>query len=105
MANLIWHVAAQPKLHTETWEWPMAMYAGPLRKHAAYIISREPCSERGMNNGPLIYQLQVIILNYTGGQAPRRMISKNNFFTRVESAIAFTQLHLERHKEWQPLIV
>jgi len=106
MANVIWNAAPRPTNAAEIWEWPMAMYAGPQGKHAAYIICKEPCSERGMNNGPVTAKLQVIVLNYSKNQQnPGRMLCKDREFPRIEHAMAFVQTFLETHKSWQPLTI
>lgn len=106
MANIIWHAAPRPALATVVWEWPVATYAGPQNKIAALLLSEEACSERGMNNGPL-KPLRVAIMHYNMNNSsnPHRMLAKDRFFPRMEAAMAFVQLYLDQHKEWQPLIV
>lgn len=110
MTNIVWQVADRPLNAVELWEWPMGMYVGQLKKHAAYIISKEQCSERGLNNGPIL-PLHLVLLKYNV-QRPdwsafegRRMLLKDRSFSRIEAAMAFAQLFLEQHKGWQPLIV
>jgi len=106
MANVIWNAAPRPTNAAEIWEWPMAMYAGPQGKHAAYIVSKEACSERGLNNGPQTHKLQVIVLDYNGHQQkPRRKLCSDREFDRIEKAMAFVQAFLETHKDWQPLTI
>lgn len=106
MTNVIWHAAPPPKNKAEVWEWPVAVYAGPQQKPAAYIICREPCSERGMNNGPVVHKLQVMVLDYSHDPAkPHRKICNDREFDRLETAMAFVQAFLATHPLWQPTLV
>jgi hypothetical protein len=111
MANIIWEAAPRPLNHAERWEWPCAVYAGPSKKLAAFIISESECSDAGLNGVSPAKPLQVIVCRYNtglkgkGGVDYRRMMMRERYFSSLAEAMAWTQAFLETNREWHPLIV
>lgn len=104
MADLAWIYPPEPKLATEIWEWPMAIYVGPAHRQAAYVICETPYSkERELTANHL--PLRVVILCYKSSLGtPRRMLAAERVL-RLRDAIQMTETFLSQHPEWQPLLV
>lgn len=104
MIALNWIYPPKPKLVTEIWEWPLAVYPGPMFRQAAFVICETHFDDilaKSGNHKPL----QVVFYQYNSGlnPDPRRMLSNNKFRT-LREAIEFTHATLERLTSWHPLI-
>lgn len=108
MVDLRWLFAEQPKLVTEIWEWPAAVYAGPGGRHAAYLISEDQFNETAARNG-WHKPIHVVLLKYNHpGQdpmKPRRMRYNDTQFSRLEHAMQWTQIYLSQNTSWQPMLI
>jgi len=102
--NLIWIQDKKPKDPNSRWEWPMALYQGPLMHHAAYIICEDPFDPIAVNSANH-KELRVVMYRY--GLNPeakgRRMLSSERF-TSLRQAIEFIEYFIKTHPDWRPRI-
>ena len=108
MVDLQWVFAERPKIATERWEWPAAIYRGPYMRQAAHIVCDVQYHEilaRAGCHAPL----SVVILRYNlPNQNPsesRRMLYRDTQFRRLEHAIAWTNLFINQNPTWHPTLI
>ena len=109
MSNLTWLFPHKPKNPMIRWEWPMAIYTGPLQRHAAYLACEDQYSDmfsRIGGNKPI----GVVILKYDATHmngdpkiAGKRMLSNDRYPT-LRQAIEFTEQFIARHPDWMPKV-
>ena len=108
MVDLQWVFAERPKIETERWEWPAAVYRGPSMRHAAYLICEDAYHEV-LVRSDIYKEISVLLLryNYPGQHplTPRRMLYRDTKFRRLEHAIQWTGLFLTQNPTWQPNLI
>lgn len=110
MAQLTWIFDDAPKAGTnEQREWPCAIYHGPFKKFAAFVVSwtteqYTPTKLKSENHRPL----GVIIMRYNDPRdvnfKGRRELCSMTFNSFREVA-EFTQKWIDEHPEWQPVVI
>ena len=107
MVDLLWLFSPQPRIHTIRWEWPMAIYQGPMKRHASYLACETPYSDilaKSENHGPI----GVVILKYNqlnGGlhDKPHRILFDDRFRS-LRTAIEFAEHIIANKSDWHPKI-
>jgi hypothetical protein len=88
-------------------EWPIAVYRGPMFRHAGYFLCETPFSkaaERDGAHGPIT----LVVMRYNAPEQdpmkPRRMQYSDKKFDRVSHALIFLRETLAQKPSWQPIL-
>lgn len=108
MVELTWVFAERPKLVTERWEWPAAVYKGPGMRHAAYLLCEDMYNDALARAGAH-KEISVLLMryNYPGQDplVPRRMLYRETQFKRLDHAVQWTNLFISQNTNWQPMLI
>lgn len=108
MVELHWVFPERPKLVTEIWEWPAAVYRGLGMRHAAYLICEDQFNDAAARNG-WHKPIHVILMKYNHpGQdplKPRRMRYTDTQFPRLGAAMQWTEIFITQNPGWQPRLI
>lgn len=107
-SEIRWIFPDKPKLVTERWEWPAAIYAGPAMRQAAHIICEDQFHDLTAKAG-MHKPLHVVIFKYNMPNqnpfTPRRMLYRDTQFKHLDHAIMWTQIFIKQNPAWHPAIL